>query len=217
MLFFAISCSSKKGRIEIINDESKAIDYCTGQMFEDTINIEEDSVYIYTKIRHIPLYVGKDTCIIDFNKLTLIDNFIHDIGKGSKQRKYYTPDSINAEVYLDTMINVNYRSFKTYNYIQDFGVCDCKGYAFFIKNTSKDTLILGEGENIPIVMQGMNLSGKWEDLHEPSLYMDNYGIGFLLPPGNIALFSIPKIKSKKYSKYRVKYRKYLSSSYNCTS
>jgi hypothetical protein len=29
---------------------------------------------------------------------------------------------------------------------------------------------------------------------------ENYGIGLLLPPGNIALFSIPKIKIDNYER-----------------
>ncbi|MDW8274630.1 MAG: hypothetical protein RMJ53_10415 [Chitinophagales bacterium] len=202
-----VSCTGKKDAVKIINDNCKTdVEYCTIQMFQDTIDREEDSYIIDTFFRHIPLYVGKDTNIIDLSKPGLVHDFIHDIGKGSNYRRYPAPDTTNTKFYLDTTMNVNYRYFESQNnYEKEFNICSCKGYVFIIKNISKDTLMLGEGDNVPIVLQGMSPSGEWNNLHRPYLYMDNYGIGFLLPPGNIALFSIPKIKSEYYKRYRVVY------------
>lgn len=211
LLFFLISCV-KNDRVEIVNDNCKPVRYCLVQMLNDTIEIENTPI-IHLEMNYIPLYIGKDTGYINLKNPALINEFIYDIGMGSNQRKFHIPDLNNSEIYLDTTININHRSFKSHNYINDFEMCDCEGYAYFIKNISNDTLIMGEGKNIPLVLQGLNLLGEWKDLHEAFIYLDNYGVGLLLPPRNIALFSIPKIKLDNYKRFRVRYNNFISNSF----
>lgn len=186
-LFVLYGCTQEK-RLDITGEVCKAPIYCNDTLIEGLV--------------FTPIFIGEP-----LNSINLADSsgtlkYLADIRGQKNTIKINNKNSRNI---LDTNVKINYRVFNPYAEWEKFSNCYCEGFAYRIINTSNDTLQLSEGEYVPLVIQGFDSRNKiWNNLNRRYIYLDNNGINaLLLPPGNMVLFSIPKILDKNYSKFRI--------------
>lgn len=73
-----------------------------------------------------------------------------------------------------------------------------------LRNSNKDTIAIGYGTQIPIVMEALNEKKEWKPIQEKFMYMCGNGIGtIILPPGEIAITLAPVFKGKQKTKLRL--------------
>ena len=65
-------------------------------------------------------------------------------------------------------------------------------YPVFIKNLDADTISVGFGWQLPLIMEALDSNGAWRPIQERFRYMCGMGIGpVILPPGEIVLTTAP--------------------------
>ena len=65
---------------------------------------------------------------------------------------------------------------------------ETKSYPVFIKNLSSDTLQVGYGAFIPLLMEARDSLGNWKKIQEPFMYFCGTGLShYYLPPNEIIL------------------------------
>ena len=61
-----------------------------------------------------------------------------------------------------------------------------------IRNNNKDTIAIGYGTQIPIIMEALNENYQWKPIQKKFVYMCGVGLGsIILPPGEIAITLAP--------------------------
>ncbi|GAA4776656.1 MULTISPECIES: hypothetical protein [Flavobacterium] len=61
-----------------------------------------------------------------------------------------------------------------------------------LRNRTKDTIPIGYGDIIPLILEAKDKSGKWKPIQEKFVYMCGNGVGtIVLPPKEIAVTLVP--------------------------
>ena len=83
---------------------------------------------------------------------------------------------------------------------------EIKSYAVFIKNISTDTLTIGFGEHLPLLIEAKDSSGNWKKIQHPYYYGCGTGVPFFyLPPENILITSCKLFAGDYQTKMRLVY------------
>ncbi|MCB0514726.1 MAG: hypothetical protein R2798_04390 [Chitinophagales bacterium] len=140
-------------------------------------------------------------------------------------QEYKDPDSNDLEIYVDTsqiIGSVNKFSISLppppLNYENDPKEIDneedkqekknyrgeIKSYPVFVKNKTKDTLDVGYGEYIPLIIEAKDNSGNWKPIQKPYIYRCGTGLtNYFLPPNEIIITSCKLFEGDYETKMRV--------------
>jgi hypothetical protein len=167
--------------------------------------------------QHYPMYFGdlKDTIVV-----------FHNISP-SRESRYegweldYRPPTEEFDDYF--YYPRNERGFESWNsaemklyldtdqIIQNYG---SEAYPLLIQNVQLDSVQVGYGEHLPLIVEAMDSKGKWRPIEEQFIYSCGTGMNFLvLPPNEFVVTPIVKTKGNYKTKLRVRYGISLSNEY----
>jgi hypothetical protein len=115
-------------------------------------------------------------------------------------RFYKWPDSAAIALFVDTTRTLSHslpldeddRSFKS--------------YPVTIVNDHDDTINIGYGDHIPVIMEALDTNGQWKPIEEQFVYMCGTGLNrIILPPGNIVVTYAFVYKGNYRTKLRLRY------------
>jgi len=199
------SCNGNKNT----DKEIEVFDFKT-PVVQDTFKtnrIERVTVWLQNG-NYNPLYIGprEDSIYVSYRP-DLKKYFVYD----EDMRNYNRPDSSGIKLVVDT---TNFISDHSKIWEDDGSMLSTKSFkAFpvFVINTSKDTLSIGYGDHLPIIMEAMDTKGNWRPIEERYIYMCGTGLnGIILPPKEIVVTSAPIDKGKFKTKLRLRYNNILS-------
>lgn len=191
---FLLSCSNHEAEeyvVENIERENSItlIDTITTELKKDTSTFLKEAQF------H-PIYIGKkaDTIRLNYNP-KLITQVTHS------NQLYKSPDSLDLKIYVDTSLLCA----SVERYI-DWKVADSLGtlspifyklqyqsYPVFIENKSKDTLEIGYGEYIPLVIEALDRNSNWEPIQRTYVYMCGTGMPYYYLPSDEILITSCKL------------------------
>ncbi len=199
------SCHGNKNA----DKEIEVFDFKT-PVIQDTFKtdrIERATVWLQNG-NYNPLYIGprQDSIYVSYRP-NLKKYFVYD----EYRRNYGRPDSSGIILRIDTTKIISDHSMI---WEDDGGILSTKSFkAFpvFVVNTTKDTLNIGYGDHLPIIMEAMDDKGKWRPIEERYMYMCGTGLnGIILPPNEIVVTSVPINKGEIKTKLRLRYNNILS-------
>ncbi|MFZ5551932.1 MAG: hypothetical protein ACOZCO_02360 [Bacteroidota bacterium] len=121
--------------------------------------------------------------------------------------KYKHRDSVDLSLAVDTT-QIIANIFDGFN--PDTLYC-IASYPVFLKNVSSDTVIIGYGEHIPIILEAKDESGNWNLIEEQYVYMCGVGLNsIILPPNEIVITSVRKFEGDFKTELRLKLGKHYS-------
>ncbi|CAI2766883.1 hypothetical protein [Flavobacterium collinsii] len=111
----------------------------------------------------------------------------------------------NAEYYIE------WDKKNRYSFMQEqkveIQICSKKINNFhtaLLRNRTKDTIPIGFGDRIPLILEAKNKLGKWEPIQERFVYMCGNGVGtIILPPKEIAITLVPNFKGNYKTQLRL--------------
>jgi len=81
---------------------------------------------------------------------------------------------------------------------------DIKSYPIIVKNLTKDTLNVGYGEYIPLIIEAKDSLENWRPIQEPYIYFCGTGLtNYFLPPNEIIISSCKLYEGEYETKMRV--------------
>lgn len=199
------SCDNNKNKdteIEVFNFKTPKI--------QDTLKtdrIERNTVWLQNG-NYNPLYIGqnKDSIYVSYRP-NLKKYFVYD----DNRRSYNSPDSAGILLLIDTTNIISNHSMIWEDDGSMLSTKSFKAFPVFVVNMTKDTLSIGYGDHLPIVMEAIDNKGTWRPIEEPYMYMCGTGLnGIILPPNEIVVTSAPINKGKIKTKLRLRYNNILS-------
>ncbi len=116
----------------------------------------------------------------------------------NKQYKWYNESKI--KIIVDTLQNLKKEDIFSNNNYTFFNA-----YPIIIKSKESDTIKIGIGNNLPIVLEAKDSIGKWKPIEEEFKYMCGTGLNtIILPPKTIILSSVMIYKGNYKTKLRIK-------------
>ena len=142
------------------------------------------------------VYIGdkKDTIFL-MTPGELRRNYIYN---HNKTKTYKKIDSTRIIIEVDT----------TTILIDKFTKTDSlKSYPVFIKNITKDTVVIGSGTHFPMRLEAKNEKGIWKPIEEYFIYDCGTGLNrTLLPANKLAVVLVPIFKGSFKTKLRLNYK-----------
>lgn len=172
-----------------------------------TDRIERNTVWLQSSNYH-PLYIGqrKDSIYVSYSP-NLKKYFMYDDHKTS----YNIPDSSGIVLLIDTTKIISDHSMIWEDDGSMLSTKSFKAFPVFVVNTTKDTLEIGYGNHLPIIMEAMDDKGNWQPIEKPYMYMCGTGLNrIILPPNEIVVTSAPLNKGRIKTKLRLRYNGILS-------
>lgn len=142
-----------------------------------------------------PLYIGKktDSIHLNYNPKKMEFECVT-----TQWGRFKTPDSSDLNISVDT----NALIASVQHYI-DWVAADSlselypalytmhyQSYPVIIENLTKDTLEIGYGEYVPLIIEARDETGEWKSIQRPFVYGCGTGMPFyFLPPGEILITS----------------------------
>lgn len=198
---------------------------CNGNNFRKKIVINFNFPEIYDTVKkekitreskwlesanYNPLYIGKNKRKIYIHHNNLEKKYFAFDYRG----KFPKPDSIGLMLLVDT-------SKVVFNKLSFFVVKDAifkseyySAFPVYVINISKDTFNIGEGYQLPIIMEAINKNGVWKPIE--MRYFHSCGTGLneiILPPNEMVVTSAPKFKGDFKTKLRLRYNSILSNEF----
>jgi len=164
-----------------------------------------DTASFITEAEFHPMFIGKrvDSIILNYNSRKIEQrHFEWTINK--------MPDSNDLNVYIDTTKIIG-SSIKTITALRkrlDNGLDwktiaveergEIKSYPVIIENTSRDTLTIGYGEYIPLILEAVDSLGEWKPIQEPYTYFCGTGLTHIYIQPNQSLITSCKLYRGEY-------------------
>jgi len=165
----------------------------------DTFNntLKLDIAHSISEADFKPLYIGplKNSINLDYRPGHIGSRFSYNKG-------YENPNTHDLKLHVDTTQYVGSvnrlivpvpkknHEYKSANWRENFSRGDTKSYPIFIQNQSKDTLMIGSGEYLPLIIEAQDSLGNWKPVQSPFMYFCGTGLSnFYLPPNHLAVSS----------------------------
>lgn len=192
-LIFIISCKEEKSKPYIVQNEFlniKLIDSFSNKLILDT------NQRLISSNFH-PMYIGKLDSSININY-----NSVNIVQRTNGKKTYRYPDTNELLIFIDTSKIIGSAFVKTYisspppgdttEYIIE--IMDYRGFykshPVFIKNLSKDTLSIGYGDFIPLIIEAKDSNNIWSPIQRRYIYDCGTGLtDFYLPNDEILITS----------------------------
>jgi len=145
------------------------------------------------------LYIGqnKDSIYV-YAKVANNPNHEKYFVSNTKIEYYHKHDSLGILLLIDTT-----------KVISNFSI------PVFIVNTTRDTLNMGYGTYLPIIMEAIDLKGKWRPIEDRFFYTCGFGLNeIILPPNEIVVTSAPLYMGKFKTKLRLRYNNTISAEFS---
>jgi len=211
VLIYACGCQDlEKGKFsEYKNPLEKTVLIDT---FKNQLKL--DTASFITEAAFHPMFIGekKDSIILSYNsKKVEHRHFEWNVNK--------MPDSNDLAVYIDTTKIIG-SSINTITALPpklenelDWKITideergEFKSYPVIIENRSNDTLTIGYGEYIPLILEAVDSLGEWKPIQEPYTYFCGTGLTHTYIQPNQLLITSCKLYSGKYlTKMRLVFR-----------
>jgi hypothetical protein len=77
-------------------------------------------------------------------------------------------------------------------------------YPVLLTNKEPDTVCIGYGDYIPLIMEAVDSAGNWEPIEEPFIYVCGVGVkSVILPPGECVISLAPVFRGDYKTKLRL--------------
>lgn len=204
-LLFAFSCTREESDSQIAISESE-----NRIIFNDSnkTNLIKDTATSITVAKFHPLYFG-----IPKNKIDINHN-IEELGfEFDDWSAYRYPDTTDLSIFVDTsQIIASLQPYSQQIIDQNNQVKfeiryhRLESYPVTILNVSSDTLNIGYGIFLPMVIEAVDSSGSWQPIQELFIYFCGTGLShYYLPPGNIVVSACKKFEGSYSTKMRLVY------------
>lgn len=151
--------------------------------------------------------VSKNLKKIDKNIKT--NPYVLDYFENKEYRWYY---DTNIKITVDTLQKI-----KKENIFTNVNVSFFDAYPIIIKSKEKDTIKIGSGNKLPIVLEAKDSIGNWKPIEEQFKYGCGTGLnGIILPPKTIIVSSVMIYKGNYKTKLRIKLGENFSNEFNGT-
>ncbi len=207
-ILFLVACSHKNSESDVglkdtvIYESIVLID-------TNTIALKKDTSSTLKNAEFHPLYIGekRDTILLnyDYNEVQFITH---------KARRYRRPDSLDLSISLNPsklIASVERcidwkRAYSLKLESPIFYSLKYQAYPLFIENKSEDTLEIGYGEYIPLLIEAKDSTDSWRVIQRHFTYYCGTGIPFyFLPPGDILITSCKLFEGDYKTKLRIVY------------
>lgn len=197
----------------LIDNPNKELEYIA---LIDTFRnqLQLDTANSITEAEFHPMYMGRKRDSI------LLNYWPGEIEyKSINWKKYKRPDSSEVSIFVDTtQIIGSVNRFiappppppnaesdeKEYKWERKFFRGDIKSFPIFVKNNTKDTLNVGYGEYIPMIIEAKDSLGNWRSIQEPYIYFCGTGLtNYFLPPDEIIITSCKLFEGEFETKMRI--------------
>ena len=190
-LLILVSCSNN----EIIEntEENQEVEKSIVLLDTLTTELKKDTSTSLKDAEFHPLYIGKRAdsiqIIYDPNK---VENVTHEWDL------YKKPDSLDLTITIDTSRLIasvqKYIDWKMADSLGEispiFYSLQYQSYPVIIENKTSDTLEIGYGEYIPLIIEAKDQNGEWKPIQKPFVYFCGTGMPFyFLPPEEILITS----------------------------
>lgn len=147
-----------------------------------------------------PLFIGKIQKNIELNY-----NYFQVTEKFNSLKKHNNPYSNSITIFVDTTKKIG-TTLNVFEYLDTEKRNNKIAYPIFIKNKTKDTLTIGYGDIIPLIIEAKDNNQIWKPIQRKIHFECGTGImSFILPPNNCVI-SFMKLYSGNFkTKLRLKY------------
>lgn len=202
-------CSCQDATTALIHRPQEELEHL---VLIDTFNnqLQPDTAYSITEAEFHPMYMGKKQDSISLNY------WIGDIEYATMYwEEYKSPDSNDLNIFVDSTqiigsVNNFYipppLSFEEENekWKRTFVRGKIKSYPIIIKNNSVDTLKVGYGDYIPMIIEAKDSLGNWKPIQKPYIYFCGTGLTmYFLPPEEIIITSCKLFEGEYKTKMRI--------------
>lgn len=98
-----------------------------------------------------------------------------------------------------------------YKYADSADVCIIVGtfnqesYSVLLKNSDRDTIVIGYGDQVPLIMEARDSVGKWQPIQQRFIYYCSTGLSLIyLPPQECVVTLAPVYKGSYETELRLK-------------
>ena len=203
-----LSCKKQAKKNSILKNPITQIQFIDS--FSNKLKL--DTARYITKADFYPMYIGNsaDSIILTYNTENLKNRTIN-------RRSNKIPDSTDLNIYVDTLKTIGSvrRSFippppapnsKGEIYQINKGRGGTKSYPVIIENKSINTLRIGYGDYIPLLIEAIDSLGNWRPIQKPYVYFCGTGLThYYLPPKEILITSCKLYKGEYKTKMRLVY------------
>lgn len=183
------------------NSTSKQKDYYAKPRLIDTFNniLQKDTATSISVAQFSPIYIGekKNELKITYNT-SKVGNRMYKLGRHKK------PDPKKMIISIDTTQTVG-SPMGVWEYLKkpEYRV-DKIAYPVFIENLSKDTLEIGFGNILPIIMEAKDENGTWKPIQKKFKYGCGKGLTqFYLGPKQLAVTTMKQFEGTFKTKLRL--------------
>jgi hypothetical protein len=143
----------------------------------------KDTAFEKTEAQFSPIYIGEKKAEVNLTyKTEKIENRVNEWDK------YKRPEANQITITIDTSRIVGspmgvWEYYKKPEYRNEK-----MSYPAFIENLSTDTLNIGFGDILPLIIEAKDTEGNWRPIQRPFIYDCGTGLTeFILSPGQIAI------------------------------
>lgn len=156
-----------------------------------------------TTAHYHPMYIGSPDAAIVLGYSTL--DVLHRTQDWGIQ---YEPDSNDLVLFVDTARTIG--AAQSYDWSsgeqQRLGRGGTLSFPVFLQNTSADTLIVGYGEYLQLLLEARDCTGQWAPIQTYYKYGCGTGLPhFVLPPHGLLLTSCPVFTGSYRTQLRLSY------------
>lgn len=205
LLLLCLGCQSEKGKVLLVDKFPVIVD--TIGLSKTNFIFESDDERWMTEANYEIYYIGpkKDTLF-----MYPLLGFIYPPPPPPGHEGDYTFDSGDYtnpyESYLVDFFEKSYRRAADSKTEIRVDTTARIGNAFpvYLTNKSADTIAIGFGERIPILLEALDSTGTWKPIQERFYYMCGTGLStVILPPNEIAVTFVPIFNGNYKTKLRV--------------
>jgi hypothetical protein len=223
---YVISCNTAKNKPEQSSKEDIPFPIIIDTVnYEKNNSLEADEKYAYLYIdkndrtelstaNHPIVCIGAlaDTMIVNYRLRysfctpPVLPGMKIDKSLRSDQKKYYIEQEekmiflhgqeSNVSIRIDTTKQIN------------------NSYPALLTNNEKDTIGIGYGQVLPLIMEAKDSTGKWRPIEKKYRYFCGVGVGtIILPPKEVVLALVPVTQGNFFTELRLTYGDNHSSPY----
>ncbi len=121
------------------------------------------------------------------------------------------PKTEDVVIYIDTTKIISNHTYLLEQNSNEFYTKKYQAFPVILFNKGKDSLTVGNGNHLRLILEARNKSGKWMPIEEKYVYMCGTFLRFItVPPNQIAITSVPIDSGNFKTKLRLRFNDILS-------
>jgi hypothetical protein len=207
-MLVVLSCETKGDEFKLSGPKENSI---IGIIYSDTLSkiSQFDIANCITESEFQPLYIGYflDSIYLNYNQYA-VSQIVEDLDS------YPSPHEDSLIITVDTTqfiksleSNGEWEGNEKLEWVYS-EVC-LKSYPVIIKNLSKQKIMIGYGNYLPLFMEAQDSVGEWKRIQTPYFYGCGYGMTFpFIDKDQILITSCKLFEGNFKTKIRLNYRSY---------